>query len=215
MHPERHLSLEAYENFSSRRQSTFASHRSATADCVGYIPLTVHFPITGTGSTTFSPHSGGRRRRKVMWTLLTGECFVLFALVLLLTAYNSTHAILECLQTDVRIIGQPVDFLYVDEAQDNLLIDALSTTMNTDRMQKLMSTLTQCYAPSAAILMACSGPAIPHKQSLWAAHSGSMTLGHSSIASTRGPLRMPPPSSPRSRQHCSNSSSTTARTVAS
>ena len=30
------------------------------------------------------------------------------------------------MQSDGKIIGQPVDFLYVDEAQDNLLIDLLS-----------------------------------------------------------------------------------------
>jgi len=129
MHSERHLSLEAYENFSSRRQSTFASHRYAT-DSVGCNTLTTYLNIAETGSTTYLPHSGGRRRRKVTWTPLTGK-LALVALISSLTVHNSTHAILGCLQADIQIIGQPVDFLYVDEAQDNLLIDALSMTETT------------------------------------------------------------------------------------
>ncbi|KAH7101434.1 hypothetical protein BKA62DRAFT_703810 [Auriculariales sp. MPI-PUGE-AT-0066] len=39
--------------------------------------------------------------------------------------FTATHAILAYLQSDISIIGQPIDYLYVDEAQDNLLVDTL------------------------------------------------------------------------------------------
>ncbi|KAG2128493.1 hypothetical protein BD769DRAFT_1356471, partial [Suillus cothurnatus] len=37
---------------------------------------------------------------------------------------DSTHAILKILRSQ-RVPGQQIDYLYVDEAQDNLLDDAL------------------------------------------------------------------------------------------
>ncbi|KAH7101458.1 hypothetical protein BKA62DRAFT_176919 [Auriculariales sp. MPI-PUGE-AT-0066] len=38
---------------------------------------------------------------------------------------DRTHTILASLQSDTSIIGLPINYLYVDEVQDNLLIDAL------------------------------------------------------------------------------------------
>ncbi|KZW00571.1 hypothetical protein EXIGLDRAFT_145235 [Exidia glandulosa HHB12029] len=40
-------------------------------------------------------------------------------------AADRTHALLRLLQSNVNLVGHRIDYLYVDEAQDNLLIDAL------------------------------------------------------------------------------------------
>ncbi|KAH7101437.1 P-loop containing nucleoside triphosphate hydrolase protein [Auriculariales sp. MPI-PUGE-AT-0066] len=88
LHAQRHLDFKAYENFSARRQSTFANQRKRIYDL-------------------FEAYQRQKRDK--------GH----------LDAADRTHVILSQIQNDTKVIGQPLDYLYVDEAQDNLLIDAL------------------------------------------------------------------------------------------